>query len=198
MSMFHNMNVVMNGYYLGVDRKDVHDGLVYMNNLERYRLNFFSQLAEGVVRVTWDGDEASTVNLKINQGKVLSIDTIPGNARNGKLTFIAKNSREFFDAELDKVDELNLGLIRALFIPKKQKFDQDLEAYSPRPGEKNLRSGGTGLSGISNQPFEKTSIGELDYNNCTELFIRLVQYPQIYPKSQNLKIVASSKIPPIA
>lgn len=100
-----------------------------------------------------------------------------------KFTFVRNGTPEFFDADLNGVAVDKRGLIKVTFYP--EKFDRytseneriEAPGLSSKDQTENYapKSGGTGLSGMSDQNFVDAPEINVDHNKKVTIYLRLIE-----------------------
>lgn len=173
---------------LGQDGKpatETEEGYVGLAHCEPYKIQLstsepFRSIA---VQLKIDGTEIPHFFV-FSKNSPCCLETFPG--KDGKLTFFAAGTEEAKRANLAAVSQQDLGVISATF------FSGELEPRLPRWGWRTssyygsqimrggdspfqgARAGGTGLSGISNQEFVRTTFDEDISREPVTINLRLV------------------------
>lgn len=168
------------------------NGYIKLKHLEKYFLGIRNRSASSVLAtVTIDGKNVGGFIIK--QGGFLSLDTIPGSGK--QFTFIASGTREAIGT-IDNLAAEERGLIKVDFQKEKQIYPlheaciEQPRSYGGGQSTKSIeRSGGTGLSGTSNQRF-KTVDFEVDTSETWTIYLRLIadvekRYQTIIPPPLN-------------
>ncbi len=177
------------------------NGYVYMAHGETYSL--FLMNANHLrceAEVSIDGELVGVYRLS----STLTIERPPQS--NKQFTFFASNTPEAQATQLGCVDKDKLGVVSVKFVPEKTKltiapscldeayrgcvlirpvcFDHDI--YRGYETTKSSSSGGTGLSGHSDQQFQTVAGLDRDENNTTTLELRLIHDSSVEQKIEPL------------
>jgi len=156
------------------------DGYVSMAHKQTYAIeltNYNSLSAEAEISI--DGRMVGSYMLRKNSSFALEHPS----KSNKKFTFLASNTPEAQTAQLGCIAKDKLGVVSVKFIPEKPKMptipfcvDDNLYRGDTKSlgASRGLSSGGTGLSGHSDQQFRTVAGLDRDENNTTTLELRLI------------------------
>lgn len=164
-------------------------GYVSMNHMQIYEIRLGSSFyGLSDVKIEIDGKEVGIFRIKSNQAVVIERNI----KDRGRFTFLRNGTQEYFNAGLDRVSSANRGLIKVTFYPQRINYRNIEPNNSPHetglPSTFDPKSGGTGLSGISNQDFKYTENIDKDYSKTTTIYLRLIEAVQ-YQASEPLNQV---------
>jgi len=174
------------------------EGYVYMPHMRQYEVRLKSKAGvRSDAKVVIDGKEVGVFRVEPNQ--TIVIERSLGDT--ARFTFIQKQTREYFAAKLDQVESGKLGLISVTFTPERG-YGQSVPANKPKiespkrvaeegPLKTSARSGGTGLTGQSNQQFNYVQGIQYDQGRQVTLHLRLV--PKETVEAPVLKPLEASK-----
>lgn len=170
-------------FSLEVQRKnDTPEGYVEMTHGEVYALrvtSFSDRRAD--VRIEIDGEEIGAWRVEPRSGFVLE----RGVSDSGKFTFFLSGSKEASQAGLTVVPEDQLGLIKATFLPELVRPMHKI--HRPTRLTRGTMfsfqsSGGTGLTGHSDQQFSNVAGLQHDNKLTTVVHLRLIGKSEVRPK----------------
>ena len=151
-------------------------GYISMNHLQVYEIRLgssFYGLSDAKIEI--DGKEVGVFRIKSNQAVVIERNV----KDRGRFTFLRNGTQEYFNAGLDRVSSANRGLIKVVFYPQRINYrniePNNLPHETGLPSSFDLKSGGTGLSGMSNQDFQDAINIERDYSKTTTIYLRLIE-----------------------
>lgn len=132
-------------------------------------------------QVTIDGIDVGT--WRVSSGRMTTIEH--GVEDNGRFTFYRADSREAIAVGLDSVNRNQLGLISVTFTPEMEPINRPqqvsksitrgcLNVYDENTTRGGFSSGGTGLSGRSDQEFDIAENVILDRSKAVTISLRLV------------------------
>jgi len=156
-------------------------GYVRMDHMQRYEVRLGSSYyGESDAKIEIDGKEIGVFRVHSNSAIVIERSI----KDKGRLTFLTNGTREYFDAGLDRVPANQRGLIKVTFYPERLRHRVTEKTEVPHEttegkiatfGSKDLRSGGTGLTGRSDQEFRDANEITRDYSNSVTIYLRLVE-----------------------
>lgn len=168
----------LNGYTLIIRPGTENNGYVSLPHNTQYSIFLVNDnetrcdvrvFIDGTVVGVWRIDEEDSIKLE------------RGVEDTGRFTFYKHGTKEAEQAELTANDDL--GLIKCQFLPELKIVPQEIHIGDVTRGGGVTRSsqgsgmsaGGTGLSGNSNQIFNRASqIANYDYDKVTTIYLRLV------------------------
>lgn len=180
-------------------------GYIKMNHMEVYEIklksNFYGN-SDALVEI--DGNLVGVFRVRGNSEIILE------RSKNnpGRFTFIKKGTREFYDANLHKINSYNLGLIKVRFYPQKLNtsvvpiIGVPSSSSTRKPASLDLNPGGTGVTGNSNQLFVDVPRIQRDYNRLVTINLRLVEEQntfnttEVRPLNSIYSVPQTNQVPP--
>lgn len=152
------------------------DGYVEITNDTQYTVRLCNTNNVRVdAEVLIDGKHIGTFRIE----RYSSIDIERPVNDTGKFTFYRGGTQGFKEANLKNIDKNNLGLISVIFKPERKIIPRGgirgQSVYNTVLTHCSYKSGGTGLSGKSNQNFVDVQELNYDQNRFVEINIRLIE-----------------------
>lgn len=169
-------------------------GYVRMNHMQNYEIRLGSSYyGRSDAKIEIDGKEIGVFRIEPNTAII--IERSPKDI--GRLTFLTKGTREYFDAGLDRVSVTQRGLVKVTFYPERLRYRatnrNDLPHETSKDGKittfgsQDMKSGGTGLTGRSGQLFRNASQITRDYGNSVTIHLRLVEKERFRASETNVR-----------
>lgn len=153
-------------------------GYINMDHMQIYEIRLgssFYGLSDAKIEI--DGKEVGIFRIKSNQAIIIERSV----KDRGRFTFLRNGTQEYFNAGLDRVSAENRGLLKVIFYPEKLRYRSTESNNVPHettealPSSYDSKSGGTGLSGFSEQAFQDTRNIDRDYSRTITVYLRLIE-----------------------